>query len=594
MCEADDCIKQCTFGIKGQAARFCKAHKLSNMVDVKNKVCEFESCTTRPTFNIEGTKIGRFCIKHKADEMINVMDKYCQHNGCNKISPAYDVKGGKGRFCVTHKTADMIDIKSKRCITEGCDSICIYDIKGGKGRFCLKHKTDGMIDVKNKKCEGEGCISQPMFDIKGGKGRFCVKHKTDEMTDVKNKRCIIAGCDLQPHYGIKGAKRTHCLKHKSEDMVDVSHKKCSFLGCTLRPNFGKTNGVVERCSKHKEDGMVNVGHKKCAAENCTSIHIPYDIKGGKGRFCSKHKTDDMMDVLSKRCEAEGCDIKSPSFDIKGGKGRFCFAHKAAHMINISSTPCVVNGCQTRVYYGKPGQKRSHCAKHRLPGMIVRPNSKCSDCKEPAIWGLNWVPKHCEKHKTEDEQNLIERACSSCNLTYILDKNNKCENCCPESWATARLAKQNAIMDYLDGRGLKGQTTDTVIDSGACGKERPDRVYEFEDKIVIIECDEHQHNNRERSSTCELARMCNIGQSFGGQPVYFIRWNPDDYCPDSDRKQPEVLAKRHKLAADLISDIKLGKTTLPVGLVSAIYLYYDGWSSLANENWTVLMPFHVEG
>jgi hypothetical protein len=65
---------------------------------------------------------------------------------------------------------------------------------------------------------------------------------------------------------------------------------------------------------------------------------------------------------------------------------------------------------------------------------------------------------------------------------------------------------------------------------------------------------------------------------------YIRWNPDDYSPDSDRKTPEEVTKRHKLVGDLIRDIQKDKHSLPQGLVSALYMYYDGWSSLA---WRVL-------
>ena len=123
-------------------------------------------------------------------------------------------------------------------------------------------------------------------------------------------------------------------------------------------------------------------------------------------------------------------------------------------------------------------------------MIRKPNAKCSKCKELAIWGINWIPKHCENHKTEDDKNLVERECISCGLLYILDYENKCSLCNPESFMIARLAKQNALMSYLDVNDLKGISTDIVIDKGECGKERPDRVYDFGDKIVILECDEH--------------------------------------------------------------------------------------------------------
>jgi hypothetical protein len=174
------------------------------------------------------------------------------------------------------------------------------------------------------------------------------------------------------------------------------------------------------------------------------------------------------------------------------------------------------------------------------------------------------------------------------MLYVLDKENKCEYCNPASFATARLAKQNALMAYLDARGLKGDSTDITIDNGICGKERPDRVYDFNDKIVILECDEHQHE--ERQCLCEQTRMVNIGQSFGGLPVYFIRWNPDDYSPENDRKKPEEIAKRYKLVGDLVRDIKNNKHTLPQALVSAIYMYYDGWESLLESKWQVLSNF----
>ena len=89
---------------------------------------------------------------------------------------------------------------------------------------------------------------------------------------------------------------------------------------------------------------------------------------------------------------------------------------------------------------------------------------------------------------------------------------------------------------------------------------------------MFECDEHQH--RDRACDCEQTRMVNIGQSFGGTPVYFIRWNPDDYTPSNSRKQPESIEKRYKLVAELIHAIKDNKYKLPSALVSAIYLYYD--------------------
>jgi hypothetical protein len=436
----------------------------------------------------------------------------------------------------------------KRCAQTGCTKQPVFGLKGSAPIFCFAHKTPEMVDVVSKRCSHDGCSKRPTFDKKSGKGSWCVAHKTAEMVDVKNKCCAHEGCDKIPYFDKKGGKGLWCVDHKTAEMVDVKSKRCTYEGCDSHPTFDK--------------------------------------KSGKGSWCVAHKTAEMVTVKNKRCAHEGCD-KIPYFDKIGGKGAYCATHKSIDHVDVTHKTCAHMECYSRTYYGKPGLKPSHCAKHREKGMIRKPNAKCSDCKEPAVWGTNWTPLHCDSHKSEDDENLVERPCASCNLLYVLDKTDKCENCNPDSWATARLAKQNALMDYLDARGLKGQSTDTVVEGGLCGKERPDRVYDFGDKIVVLECDEHQH--QERACLCEQTRMVNLGQTFGGIPVYFIRWNPDNYSPESIRKNPEILAKRHKLCGDLIADIKKGKGKgdLPVALVAAIYLYYDGWSSLADAKWEIL-------
>jgi len=62
---------------------------------------------------------------------------------------------------------------------------------------------------------------------------------------------------------------------------------------------------------------------------------------------------------------------------------------------------------------------------------------------------------------------------------------------------------------------------------------------------------------------------------------------DDYCPYNDRKNPEIISNKYKLVGDLIRDIKNNKHKLPIGLVSVIYLYYDGWNSITDSKWKLL-------
>lgn len=548
-------------------------------------VCSYDGCKTRATYNFKGSKTPIYCAKHKEKLMVNIFNNVCEYKDCI-LKPMFDIKGGKGRFCVSHKTAEMVDIYHTLCEHDGCTKRPSFGLQGGKSQFCATHKKEGMINTASKYCEQPGCtVVNPVFDIKGGKGRFCATHKTPEMVDVKHKRCEFEDCDIQAAYDIKGGKGRFCATHKLPEMVDIKNKYCEQLGCSVvSPIFNFKGANIGRfCATHKLSDMVDVKHKLCEFEDC-SKRPNFDIKGGKGRFCLAHKHDVMVDITHKSCEFADC-TKRPNFDIKGGKGRFCVTHKTDDMVDIANKLCIVENCKVRARYGKPGHMVSHCSTHKEKGMICKPTSKCTDCNELAIWGTNLTPQHCELHRASDEINLVEQNCKSCNLLYILDKDGLCENCNPSMWKTAQLSKQNTLMSYLDSRGLTGESTDKVIDSGKCGKERPDRIFDFEDKIVILECDENQH--KDRNCECEQVRMINISQSFGGLPVYFIRWNPDDYIPKKKDKQMENITKRHKLCGDLITDIKEGRITLPTSFVSVIYLYFDGWSSLTDENWEIL-------
>jgi len=503
----------------------------------------------------------------------------CSEKDCNKHG-TFGYKEKKEQYCMAHKNPDMIDISHKLCIYDGCNIRPSYGEKTGKTQYCSKHKSISMINLLSKICLYNDCNIISTYGISGEKAEYCVKHKKPEMIDLKHKKCMYKGCYLRQTYGIKGGKAQFCVDHKMTNMVDVSNKKCEFEGCNKQPNFGNKNGKIQFCKIHKSSIMIDVSNKKCKFEECT-LQPTFGLNGNP-QYCVKHKQAKMIDLHHPVCEYEGCGIR-PNFGING-ISQFCSKHKTNEMVDTTHKSCVIENCTTRAYYGKPGNPKSHCAKHREKGMIKHPNAKCKTCKEPAIYGTNWIPLHCEIHKTTDEENYLEQPCTNCGLTYILDKENKCENCNPESFQKARLAKQNGLMDYLDARDLKGTSTDTIVNS-ECGKERPDRVYDFNDKIVILECDEHQH--KDRQCLCEQTRMINIGQSFGGLPVYFIRWNPDDY---SSEKEPEILSKRYKLVGDLIASIKKGKTELPNALVSALYMYYDEWVSLSNEQWKVLSEF----
>lgn len=437
-----------------------------------------------------------------------------------------------------------------------------------------------------KRCRFKNCKKvNPSFDFPGGNGKFCKEHKEENMINVIHIKCYEKDCDIIANFGYIGNIEKYCKKHRKDDMLNLTHKKCENILCDKIPNFNFPGNKPKFCSEHKESSMIDVVSKFCEEKDC-DIRPQFDFLEGKGRFCSKHKKEGMINIKDKRCEEEKCDSITPCFGFPGEKGRFCSKHKKEGMIDVKHKTCEKEGCETlALQYGKPGNPPTHCAKHRKEGMIKRPNSKCKLCHEKAIYGINLTALHCEIHKNKEDINLSERECKSCNLNFILNDNNLCEFCDPIVIQKAKLVKQNALMDYLDSKGLIGNSTDIIIDKGECGKERPDRVFDFMDKIIIVECDENQH--KERNCVCEQTRMINISQSFGGLPVYFIRWNPDKY---QTKKKEEIILKRYQSLENLIINIKEHKISLPKSLCSCIYLYYDNWNKIEDEKWEVLLKY----
>jgi len=132
------------------------------------------------------------------------------------------------------------------------------------------------------------------------------------------------------------------------------------------------------------------------------------------------------------------------------------------------------------------------------------------------------------------------------------------------------------MAYLDRHDLPGDATDRMIDGGDCGRERPDRLFDWGHLFGIVENDEHQHFHLTRE--CENERMFNICQSLGGTPVLFVRFNPDKY--KTDLPDQESLPRRYDLLCEVLLAARDRPESLNIpdgALCSVIYLFFDGWN-----------------
>jgi len=435
-------------------------------------------------------------------------------NSCKKNYEICDFMNNKNKELVTcitcrNKKKKIIKksykIKVNKC--EICGKTGNFNKNGeNNGRFCSKHKLFGMIDVIHPKCEA--CNKIPFFNFKGeNNGRFCVKHKLDNMINVVSNTCEFENCYIRPHYNFKDeTKGRFCFSHKLDNMINVVSNTCEFENCNIQPHF--------------------------------------NFKGEtKGRFCSGHKLDKMINVKSMTCEFENCD-KRPHFNFKDNKtGRFCFLHKLKNMVNVTSIICESINCKKRASFGFCSQSVTRCAEHKLKNMFKKPKRKCnvSNCKEIATFGQN-EPKHCETHSQENEICFLTKKCNLCRDIDILNKDGICITKCKpleyfEQIKKYQKEKEINMLIYLDQNLKEFESEYKIIDDKlidtSCNLYRPDRRYDCGTHQVIVECDEHQHKNREycekytSQKHFEECRMFEIQQACGMNCI-FIRWNPDTF------------------------------------------------------------------
>jgi hypothetical protein len=203
-------------------------------------------------------------------------------------------------------------------------------------------------------------------------------------------------------------------------------------------------------------------------------------------------------------------------------------------------------------------------------MIFRPRKRCQDCSNLAIYGPAKIRIHCELHRTANERNLIERTCKSCQLDNILDANDLCEYCTPTNVKLATERKEMHVRELLRQNGLGDAKFDQIPNGTACGRERPDCEYELKTHVVILEVDENQHKSY--TCECEQIRMVNLSHTYGGKPVFWIRYNPDEFKLPDGTKATITLHKREE---HLLEWVRYARERIPEAFVEVVHLFYDG-------------------
>jgi len=514
----------------------------------------------------------------------------CQE--CGKQA-SFNFKGiTTGVKCGKHKEPNMVDVKHPQCVADNCYLRPNYNYKNDKqGMYCKKHKLENMVDVTHNTCEFKNCPARPSYNYQGKKkGIYCDLHKLDHMVNVVTVKCLADNCNTHPTFNYKGKiKGIYCIRHKLDNMVNVKDRKCEFNGCNVIPTFNY-KGCVKAlfCSKHKLEDMVDVKMKLCFYKECNK-RPSYNYRGyNKPLYCGVHKLPNMINIYNRKCLFKDCDT-FPIYNFPSEiKGNYCFEHKLPNMIDVYNKICTV--CETRAWYGFVGQKPIKCAKHKGANMMPNPCKTCSmtKCKEIATYGYR-NNTHCGNHKINDMNHFVYTECKHCKELQLLNDDGYCETCIgPVKYNKFRLAKQREIKYWLVSNGYKYETYDKTINE--CVKYRPDFMFSCVGFKVFLEIDEDQHRNYEE--LCECVRMINIGQSLGGEPCIFIRYNPDEFMVGKKKHNPafntRIKALKSWLDHTLAKDIE---AVAQLGFVSVLHLFYDEYDSITC-NYKTVMEFET--
>lgn len=147
-----------------------------------NNYYSHSTCTTEPSFNVDGSKTAACCRQHAKYGIVNVFARRCSHHALCARQPRCNFDGSK--------TAS----------------------------FCKKNAVNGMMIVHPpQRCSQTACTRQPAWGLATHSfGTVCSLHKRDIVGHfILNfrARCIVESCQKLCRWGLEGKRSGHCTVH---------------------------------------------------------------------------------------------------------------------------------------------------------------------------------------------------------------------------------------------------------------------------------------------------------------------------------------------------------------------------------------------
>ncbi|CAM9501879.1 unnamed protein product, partial [Laminaria digitata] len=74
------------------------------MVDVCSLRCSYDSCTKRPSYNVDGCNTAAYCRQHAKHGMVDVRCHRCSHDSCTGRPRWGVLTDGAATVCYRHKS----------------------------------------------------------------------------------------------------------------------------------------------------------------------------------------------------------------------------------------------------------------------------------------------------------------------------------------------------------------------------------------------------------------------------------------------------------------------------------------------------------
>lgn len=526
-CAIPGCPTKPVFGYVGEGAHYCCKHKKDGMKNVAGNKCAKCGVKQR-THNIPGEKAMycSTCAKSVDSRMINVKIGSRRCVVCKKVATFGKPGTTQETHCATHgKPLGFIDIKHTLCEVCGVHQASRYIvIDGVMHHYCAKDGGD--LEDKNPRCvfvfpDGKRCNIHPSYDNPGAPcARFCKTHSEPGMINVKAYLCEHG---VRPTFNYPGQPARFCAKCRKPNMVDVVSDVCE-IGCGMRARYGLPGGKARLCFEHKTDGMVNVSNSHCSESGCHIVCpcfgypddcIPDEVPiservDAKGRYCSKHRKTGMVDVLHQHC---GCPRhkRAMFFDPDGDGTLYCGACKPD---GASSLNPICEICDQRATHGPLFELAIHCATHAASKddgghdlfceFVNRfPRCEVDDCKYRPTHSVasDNYPTHCPAHAPELAREITEGQCAKCGNPRLVNVRGiicaYCELGVSKEDKRKHHEKEERLLGVLSELSVEPTTHDKALPQLlAIGCScRPDFYFKRDNFAIILEDDEHQHQNK---------------------------------------------------------------------------------------------------